>query len=139
MTFDARERSTLAALADILIPASAGFLSASQAAVAGEGLDQVLAVRPELTTKLKQVLHSAIGRDPAAVVCELQTKDPTSFGVLAEVVAGAYFLDPQVCAAIGYHGQVPRPLDSTGDPINEELLRPVIARGPIYRPTSKAD
>jgi hypothetical protein len=40
MIFDEAERSILA---DVLIPASAGFLSASQAGVAAEGLDQVLA------------------------------------------------------------------------------------------------
>jgi hypothetical protein len=39
MTFDASERTVLAGLADVLIPAGEGFPSASQAGVAGEGLD----------------------------------------------------------------------------------------------------
>ena len=135
MTLDAAERFTLAGLADVLIPASAGFLSASQADVAGEGLNQVLAARPELGATLKRVLSSATGRNAAEVVYELRTNDPASFAALAEVVAGAYFMNPQVCAAIGYRGQVPRPLDPGPDPLSEELLRSVIGRGRIYRPT----
>jgi hypothetical protein len=134
MTFDEAERATLAALADVLIPASAGFLSASQAGVAGDGLDQVLAVRPDLQPGLKQRLHSAQGRDPTDVIRGLRESDPVGFADLAELVAGAYFLNALVRAELGYHGQVPRSLD-TADHLDEELLQSVIDRGPIYRPT----
>jgi hypothetical protein len=135
MIFDEAERSILA---DVLIPASAGFLSASQAGVAAEGLDQVLAVRPDLEPGLRQKLQSAKGRDPADVVRELQTKDAAGFAELAEVVAGAYFLNRGVRAGIGYHGQVPRARESASDYLDEGLLQAVIDRGPIYRPTPMA-
>lgn len=135
MTFDATERSTLAGLADALIPASAGFLSASQAGVADEGLDQVLAVRPDLARPLKEVLQSSIGRNPAEVVALLQNENAASFGALAEAVAGAYFMNPQVRSAIGYHGQAPRLIDSRPDYLDDGLLQSVIDRGPIYRHT----
>ena len=137
MSLDAAERSTLAGLADVLIPASADFLSASEAAVAAEGLDQVLAVRPDLESGLKQTLHSAKNRNPTNFVGELQTKDPDGFAELAEVVAGAYFMNAMVRAGIGYHGQVPRPIESRPDYLDEGLLQSVIDRGPIYRRTPR--
>ena len=139
MTIENKDRSTLAGLADVLIPASAGFPSASQVGVAAEGLDQVLAVRPDFAKPLKVILQSAKGRNPAEVVAQLQDENPASFAALAEIVAGAYFMNPQVRVAIGYHGQVPQPLASRPDHLNDGLLQPVIDRGPIYRPTPRTN
>ncbi len=128
MTIENKDRSTLAGLADVLIPASAGFPSASQVGVADEGLDQVLAVRPDFAKPLKVILQSAKGRNPAEVVAQLQDENPASFAALAEIVAG-----------VGYHGQVPQPLASRPDHLNDGLLQPVIDRGPIYRPTPRTN
>ena len=139
MTIENKDRSTLAGLADVLIPASAGFPSASQVGVAAEGLDQVLAVRPDLAKPLNVILQSAKGRNPAEVVAQLQDENPASFAALAEIVAGAYFMNPQVRVAIGYHGQVPQPLASRPDHLNDGLLQPVIDRGPSYRPTPRTN
>jgi hypothetical protein len=128
------ERALLAGLADVMIPASPALPSASEAGVAGRGLDLVLAARPDLAEGLKRVLDGARGQDPAAVIAGLAARDPAGFDVLAEVVPGAYFMDPRVRAAIGYGGQGPRPIDPAEE-IDAELLASVIARGPIYRPT----
>jgi len=133
--FTPTERAALAALADVLIPAGEGFPSASQAGVADEGLDQVLAVRPDLSAGLRSILQRAGGRVPAEVIAELQGTDPAGFGVLAEIVPGAYFLNPKVREAIGYGGQTPRPIDPRPDYLEEGLLQSVIDRGPVYRPT----
>ena len=65
MTFDATERAVLAGLADVLIPAGDGFPSASEAGGAGQVLDEVLSVRPDLAAGLKKLLASAKGK-PAA-------------------------------------------------------------------------
>ena len=135
MTFDQADRAVLAALADVLIPAGKGLLSASQAGVAGEGLDQVLVSRPDLAAGLERVLRAARSRDPAEFVAELRAKNPAGFGVLAELVPGAYFMNSQVRAAIGYDGQGPRPIDPNPDYLDNGLLQPVIDRGAIYRPT----
>ena len=132
--FTPAERAVFAALADVLIPAGDGFSSASQAGVAGEVLDQVLAVRPDLSAGLKSILQRAAGRLPAEVIAELQATDPVSFGILAEVVPGAYFMNPGVRKAIGYEGQTPQPIDPQPD--YPGLLQSVIDRGRIYRPTS---
>src|SRR5438132_11862192 len=121
MIFDITERAILASLADILIPSGEGFPSAREADVAGEGLDQVIAVRPELVAGLKTILASARGRAAVEVIGELQAKDQTSFSILAELVPAAYFLNPQVRAKLEYQGQIPRPIDTRQDYLEEGL------------------
>ena len=135
MTFDANERAVLARLADVLIPAGEGFPSAHEAGVAGDGLDQVLALRPELAAGLKKILALAGDRPAAEVVAQLQASDPIGFGILAELIPGAYFLNPHVRSKLGYHGQSPRPIDPHADYLEEGLLEAVTARGPMYRAT----
>jgi hypothetical protein len=63
--------------------------------------------------------------------------DPAGFGLLAELVPGAYFLNPQVRTSLGYHGQGPHPIDPRPDYLDDGLLQSVIGRGPIYRPTPR--
>lgn len=138
MNFDPGQRAVLAALADVLIPAGDGMPSASAAAVAEEGLNQVLAAVPSLGASLAEVLARAEGREPAEVVASLARSDPTAYGILTEVVAAAYFLNLAVRQAVGYTGQGPTPLDPRVDYMEDGLLESVIKRGPIYRPTPKA-
>ena len=135
MDFDASERFLLANLADVLIPAGHGLPSASEAGVAHEGLDQVLAVRPDLADGLRKILAQAKDQDAPSFVAELQTKAPASFGILAELVPGAYFLNPRVRTALGYDGQSARAIDTRPDYLEDGLIQSVIDRGPIFRPT----
>lgn len=135
MMFDQDQRRLLAMLADELIPAGDGMPSASQAEVAGQWLDHVLSARPDLAEGLKRILQMAQHRSPVAAVAELRANDAVGFGVLAEVVPAAYFMNPQVQQLIGYPGQTPRPIDPHPDYLDDGLLESVISRGPIYRPT----
>jgi hypothetical protein len=135
MTFDPSERNLLASLADVLIPAGDDFPSASQAGVADEWLDATVASRPDLGASIKPLLESARGRHAKEFVAALQQADPGAFGVLAELVAGAYFMNPTVRSRLGYHGQTPKPLDPRPDYLDDGLLQSVIDRGPVYRPT----
>ncbi len=135
MTFNTTERLVLASLADVLIPASDGFPSASEADVANDGLDQVLSYRPDLAEPLKKLLAAAHGLEPAEVVRNLRQNDPASFGLLAELVPGAYFLNPAVRAKLGYAGQGAKPIDPHPDYLDDDLLQSVISRRPIYRRT----
>lgn len=137
MTFDQDERALLARLADVLIPAVDGNLSASQAGVAGEGLDQVLIARPDLAPGLKDLLTKARGREPHECVADLRQNDLAGFGVLTEIVPAAYFLNAAVQHSIGYAGQGPRAIDPHPDYLDDGLLDSVIRRGPVYRPTPK--
>ena len=137
MTFDSAERARLGALADVLIPAGGGFPSASQAGVADGGLDQILSFRPDLEAGLRRLAELAAGRPPGEVVADLK-KTPDLFGVLAEFAPGAYFLNPDVRAKLGYGGQRAVPLDPRPDYLEDGLLQSVLDRGPIYRPTPEA-
>ena len=138
MSFDPSQRAVLAALADVLIPAGDGMPSASAAAVAEQGLNQVLAAVPSLGASLADVLARAKGREAAEVVASLARTDPAAHGILTEVVTAAYFMNPDVRKAVGYAGQGPSPLDPRVDYMEDSLLEAVIKRGPIYRPTPKA-
>jgi hypothetical protein len=138
VSFDPAQRAVLAGLADVLIPAGDGMPAASAAAVAGQGLNQVLAAVPNLGASLADVLAKAKGREPAEVVASLARTDPAAHGILTEVVTAAYFMNPDVRKAVGYAGQGPSPLDPRVDYMEDSLLEAVIKRGPIYRPTPKA-
>ncbi len=135
--FDAAQRATLAALADVVIPAGEGLPSASQAEVAGQWLDAALAAVPELSGALVAVLEEAGSDDPTVAVARLRANNPLGFDQLCTVVAGAYFLNPDVRRAIGYPGQERVPIVPETPPDYEQdgLLASVIARGPVYRPT----
>jgi len=137
VVFDAGRRAVLAAAADVLIPNADGMLSASEAGVAMRWLDEVLRLRPDFGPQLAAVLDRIKGADLAAAVERLRAEDPAGFGVLAEVVAGGYFLNPQVRSAIGYPGQESVPIEHEQPPDYEQdgLIASVIARGPVYRPT----
>jgi hypothetical protein len=126
------DRDTLAGLADALIPEADGMPSASQAGATGALLDEVLAVRGDLEEPLAQLTAVARGADPAAEVERLEAEDPALFEALTTAVAGGYFLSPDVRERLGYPGQQAKPLE---DDFDQELLQPVIDRGPIFRPT----
>jgi hypothetical protein len=135
MSFTESERKRLAGLADVLIPAADGRLSASEADVAGSGLDQFVATCPEMAAGLRQVLLKVGDEGACKAVETLRINDAATFGVLAEFAAGTYFLNPKVREAIGYAGQIARPIDPAPDYLDDGLLESVIRRGSIYRPT----
>ena len=135
MSFSAAERRRLAELADVLIPSAEGRLSASQAGIANAGLDKVLVARPDLEEGLKALLTNSGARPPSEVVSGWESAAAPEFGVLSEVAAGAYFMNADVRAQIGYAGQGPRPIDPRVDYMEDGLLESVLSRGPIYRST----
>jgi hypothetical protein len=137
VNFDSAQRAVLAGLADVLIPAGDGMPSASAAAVAEEGLNQVLTAVPGLGAPLADVLARAGGCEPGEVIAGLARTDAAAYGVLTEVVTAAYFMNPEVRRAVGYTGQGPTPLDPRVDYMEDGLLESVLKRGPIYRPTPK--
>jgi hypothetical protein len=126
------DRDTLAALADVLIPAEDGMPSASQAGATGGLLDEVLRVRGDLEEPLAALSSAAAGRDPAQEVERLRAEEPERFEALTTAIAGGYFMSEEVRARLGYPGQQALELEDDLDPA---LLQPVIDRGTIYRPT----
>lgn len=128
-----RNRQTLAALADLLIPASMTMPRASEADKTGAWIERAVKARPDWTADFITLLEQSSGKDPRHVLAELQTSAPASFGMLAELVAGAYLLNPAIRQLIGYPGQQAIPITGMDEDM-DDLLAPVIQRGPIYRP-----
>ena len=133
--FSTRERTILAGLADVLIPAGSGMPAASEAGVGGEWLDAVLAARPDLVDPLRAILASADGVRAAEAVERL--REGSGFGVLAEIVPNAYYMNPLIRDRIGYPLQQAVPIDPAADEDPEALalITSVRGRGTIYRPT----
>jgi hypothetical protein len=109
--------------------------SASEAGVAGDWLDAVLLARPDLVDPLRAILAAADGVTPAEAVERL--RDGGGFGVLAEIVPNAYYMNPAIRQRIGYPLQQPVPIDpdADSDPEAQALIASVRGRGTIYRPT----
>jgi hypothetical protein len=103
--------------------------------VAGEWLDAVLAARPDLVDPLRAILASVDGV-PAAEAVE-RLRDGTGFGVLAEIVPNAYYMNPLIRDRIGYPLQQAVPIDPAADedPEAQALIASVRGRGTIYRAT----
>jgi len=86
------------------------------------------------------VLEAADVADPAGELKRIETTDPAGWGTLTTVVAGAYFLNPEIAAKVGYPGRRAIPVDADAEPdwLQDGLLDSVKSRGPIYRPTPGA-
>lgn len=134
---DDRRRQTLAALADELVPAALGMPAASEVDVHLEGINHVLAARPDLGPPLARLLEDLAGQEPAAALARLNEEDPEAIGVLGTAVTGAYYIDPRVRALLGYHGQPNKPPQpgESDEYLAGGLLDPVRERGPVFRPT----
>jgi hypothetical protein len=135
-TWTDHQREILAAVADLLIPASDEMPSASAAGVAAEGIDEIAPIRPDLHAAAVEAVE-IIGGSPPDSVASLRLAIPDHFAAVSELLASAYFLRPEVARLVGYRSRVAIPLD-------DELLRraelrrlaePVIARGNVWRRT----
>ncbi len=131
----AQERETLAAIADHLIPAAESMPSFSEIGAEKTLTARVLELRPELLTDLRRALAQAAGADPAEAAERLNRDDPVALGTLGLVASSAYYLAPEVRQRLAYPGQQSRPAspEEEHDYLRDDLLQPVIDRGPIYR------
>ncbi len=133
MTLSADQRMHLAEFAKVMIPGGADMPSAEDLMLWRDPIDEVLAIDPSRLEPMVRFLDLPGNIATLADVEALAQTDRAGFEALGIVLANAYFMHPQTRAAIGYPGQEAR--DSSGGltPDDEALLKPVIARGPIYR------
>jgi choline dehydrogenase-like flavoprotein len=106
---EADQRATLAALADVLIPATETMPSAGEAGAHEKWLDRAVGARPELEGELARITEAACGRDAAEEVRRLYEQEPEAFAALALAVSGAYYMNLKVRKRIGYPGQKSNP------------------------------
>ncbi|MDQ0390939.1 hypothetical protein [Labrys monachus] len=109
------QRAALRAFADVIAPGTARQPSAADIDLAGAPVDLALAARPDLQPPLAALLDRLDTADPSEEIRRLEADDRPAFGILMLVVAGAYYMDPRVRAALGYAGQTPPPPTASGD------------------------
>ncbi len=129
------QRTTFAALADVLIPATDEMPSASASEVHGKWLDRALKARPELEAPLEALCDAAHGKDPNAEARRLHADDPDAFKVLGTCAQGAYYMNLRVRKRIGYPGQGNRAaFDGEWEfDLRDGILEEMIARGRTFK------
>ena len=133
---DDRERATLAAVADHLIPAVADMPSAAEV-VTDDRLGFVLRARPDLAKPLKAALRADLSEDVTQRL-ERLAAEPSNLAALQLAIVGGYYTDRRVRELIGYPGQMAIELRSWEYPayLDEGLIDAVLARGPVWRDPS---
>ena len=134
-------RQTFAAVADVLIPAYKEMPAASETGVAGATLDRILELRDDLTEPFLRGLRGIAGKDPVTAARSLNDSDPKALAAIGLIASAAYYMNPGVRQEIGYPGQDRSPIDPSAPPdyLADNLLQPVIDRGPIYRATAQRE
>lgn len=131
------QRATLHSLAEIITPATPGFPSAAEADPSGAVLDMALAElvrdRPAIVAYVDAVAHLR-GKGVQQDLEGLEAIDPAGFAVVCDLLVGRYLSCRAVWRLLGYPGRVPAP-PAQGEVelyLRDDLLAPVVARGPIY-------
>ena len=129
------QRDRLRVFADVLIPSAHDMPAASEVGVADRQLDVVLGARPDLAEPLARALARVDPGDHEGSLARLRDADPAAHDALLLTVVGGYYIHRDVRRRLGYTGQVPvevRP-EIIPDYVDEGLVEPLLARGPIYR------
>jgi hypothetical protein len=115
-----------------------GMPSAGAVGVADGQLDRVLAVRDDLTEPLLRAIAQLDPDDHEGTLEHLVRDDAEAHDALLLVIVGGYYIDPGVRRRLGYDGQQPvevRP-EIIPNYVEEGLIEPLLARGPVYREAS---
>lgn len=131
---DPVRRAVFREVASHLIPAAHGMPAAGQV-VDDRRLAFVLQARPDLVEALRAALRPELGDDPGTRLATLAAGEPERASALQLAVVAGYYTDTAVRAAIGYPGQVAKPVTAFAFPayIEEGLIDRVLERGPIWR------
>ncbi|WP_327098524.1 hypothetical protein OIE68_06840 [Nocardia vinacea] len=137
---DPQQWEGLLRIADCLIPAVGPNPVASEAEDYGRYLELALAARADAFDTIVRVIDELAGvadEELRAALKQLWAQDSAAFDPVSNVVAGAYFMTPQVKALIGYPGQHrdPAGLEEAADELESGILDPVLERGHFYVPT----
>jgi hypothetical protein len=134
-----RRQALTAQVADALIPAAEGELSASEAGVPGVFLDEALEIRPDLAGALDEAIAALDSGTPAdRLLATWEKNRPVRFQELFLLIRGAYFLNPEVLERFGYDGRSAQPLSEAIPADYLDLVSVVVSAGPRYRPIPEA-
>ncbi len=134
MSLTDTHRARLAQFANVMIPGGSDMPSAADLTLWAVPVDEVLAIDPTRREPVARFLAMDGPVETLADIEALAQVDKAGFEALGVVLANAYFMHPKTRESIGYLGQEAR--DSSGGLTDEDedLLTPVIGRGPVYRP-----
>ena len=127
--------ATLNALAEVVTPETPGFPSAEDADPGGAVLAMALSHFGHFIDQVRDYLDR-VATDPvlARDLERLEALDPDEFAIVCDLLVSRYLTCRPVWRLLGYPGRVPA-LPSAGEVefyLRDDLLEPVIARGPIY-------
>ena len=135
------ELSTLLRIADCLIPADGPNPKASDAVDYTAYLQLALGARTDVFNAVIAGVDKMAGVPESELweaLKRMSVDDKFTFDPLSSIVAGAYFMTPQIMELIGYPGQHrdPAPVDEAANEIATGILEPVLERGHIYVPAA---
>lgn len=122
------DRRTLGDLADMLIPAAPGAISATDAGIAGPLLGEIEKYAPERLDLLRLVIRAATSSGAAGALEWLKKDDRVTYDSFCETIAAAYFMSPEVRRKVGFPGREAVPAKTDIADL-EELLLPVLEGG----------
>lgn len=136
---DPERRDVFRDVASHLIPAAHGMPAAGDV-VDDRRLAFVLQARPDLVEALHAALRPELGDDPGTRLAALAAGEPESESALQLAIVAGYYSDAAVRTAIGYPGQMVKPVTASAFPvyIEEGLIDRVLERGPIWRDPAAA-
>ncbi len=128
-------------LADIMIPGTDTMPRGSDVTLHEDVLDRIMELRPDLEEGFVRGMTAIAGMSAAEGKEHLKQNDKTAYYDIGLIAASGYYMDPRVREAIGYPGQVSNPKKPAPVPeyIANGMLKRVIDRGSIYRPTPDTD
>lgn len=133
---DPRTREGLARILDLLLPGTRTLPSGREIGAHEEFLDRVLDASPRLAAPVRRIGDVAAEHE-SCNLADLQQWAGDELESVVFALQAAYYMAPRVMQAHHYPGQTRRPIaQATPDEVcSENLLAPVVRRGPIYVPT----
>jgi hypothetical protein len=131
------ELGTLLRIADCLIPADGPNPKASDAVDYTSYLQLSLGARTDVFDAVisgMEKLADVPDGELWDALKQMSADDKFTFDPLSSILAGAYFMTPQIKELIGYPGQHrdPAPIDAAANELATGILDPVFERGHFY-------
>jgi hypothetical protein len=129
----ARTHTGLAKVAAVLLPGVGALPCASDVPSFEVCVDRVVAADPRLLHVVRTVGDVAASRD-SCTLGEIEEWSDGEVESLVFALTSAYYIAPEVLKALGYPGQVRRPVSEATpeEKYSEEMLAPVRQRGEIF-------
>ncbi len=138
---DSARIETAWTIADVLVPETDDRPSLKTADPEARWLAVAFAARRDSEHELAVLLDILRGREQSeveAMLRSLRVEKRYLFDTISSVIAGAYYMTPQVRALIGYPGQEqrPAPLELAADELSDEIFEGAMAYGGAFRAPS---